>query len=115
LPDNWVPASVFWLVDESDYKIIGVIIIRHHLSEYLKFRGGHIAYYVRPSERKKGNATKMLSIALEYCRQLSIDRVLITCSKDNFYSAKTIQNNSGIFHSEDIENGQVFQRYWIDL
>ena len=114
LPEGWVPASIYWMVNDFD-QIIGVIVIRHYLSEYLKFRGGHIAYYVRPSERKKGCATKMLTLALEYCKNLNIDRVLITCSKENTYSARTIQKNCGILHSKDVENGQTFQRYWIDI
>jgi predicted acetyltransferase len=115
LPCNWVPASTFWLMHDNCCKIIGVITIRHYLNEQLKFRGGHIAYYVRPSERNRGYATKMLALALEQCKQLCIQKVLITCKKDNTYSAKTIENNGGIFTSEDIDNGQLIQRYWIDL
>jgi len=39
---------------------------------------------------------------------------MITCAKGNTGSAKTIKNNGGILHSEDIEDGESFQRYWID-
>lgn len=108
LPNNWVPASTFWLINSN--KIIGVIIIRHYLNEQLRFRGGHIAYYVRPTERNKGYATKMLSLSFEYCKHFGIQRILITCKKDNLYSAKTIQNNGGILYSEDVDNGQAIQR-----
>jgi predicted acetyltransferase len=115
LPEGWVPASVYWLINDMGDKIIGVITIRHSLSANLYFRGGHISYYIRPSERKKGYATKMLTLALEKCSELGIERVMITCAKDNIGSMKTILNNGGILHSEDVEDDEAFQRYWIDL
>lgn len=114
LPDGWVSSSTYWLMDRDYTCILGVISIRHALTEYLTFRGGHISYYIRLSKRAKGYATNMLSLALEKCKDLQIDKVLITCAKDNIGSAKTIQNNWGILHSEDIEEGEEFQRYWID-
>lgn len=115
LKNNWVPASTYWLIDDNNCKIIGAITIRHNLNERLRFRGGHIAYYVRPSERNKGYATKMLSMALEICKQLGIAKILVTCKKDNVNSAKIIMRNSGILDSEDVDNSTVIQRYWIDL
>ncbi|MGL5379172.1 GNAT family N-acetyltransferase [Clostridium sp.] len=114
LPQGWVPESVFWLLNK-DSNIIGVISIRHNLTPNLKFRGGHIAYYIVPSQRKKGYATKMLKLALNECKKLNITKALITCSKSNIASAKTIINNGGIIHSEDTLNGDVFQRYWITI
>ena len=113
LPEGWVPASVYWLIRESDKKIIGVITVRHRLAGYLYFRGGHISYYIRPSERRKGYATKMLSLSLKKCMDLNIDKVMITCAKNNIGSARTIQKNGGVLHSEDVEDEEVFQRYWI--
>jgi predicted acetyltransferase len=115
LPEGWVPASVYWLISENNNRIIGVVTIRHDLAGYLHFRGGHISYYIRPSERKKGYATKLLSLALEKSRELKLDKVMITCAKDNVGSAKTIQKNGGVLHSEDVEEGEVFQRYWIKI
>ena len=51
---------------------------------------------------------------LKQSKKLQLDRVMITCAKGNTGSAKTIKNNGGILHSEDIEDGESFQRYWID-
>lgn len=116
LPNGWVPDSILWMIDETNNNIIGSISIRHRLTDNLKFRGGHIAYYIKPSERNKGYATKMLCLALEYCKEtLNIDEVLITCSKNNIYSAKTILNNGGVLHSEDIDNNEKIQRFYIYL
>ena len=57
----------------------------------------------------------MIGLALEECRKLGIDRVLLVCEKTNIGSAKSIQNNGGILEDEILENGKVEQRYWIDL
>lgn len=115
LPNGWVPASTYWLIAQDNDQILGAINIRHTLTDYLRFRGGHIAYYVHQFERRKGYASQMLGLGLEKCRAMGIDRVLITCAKKNVGSAKTIINNGGVLHSEDIENGEEFQRYWIEL
>jgi predicted acetyltransferase len=114
LPDGYVECSTFWLVNNEDV-ILGAIDIRHRLNDFLTFRGGHIGYGIRPSERKKGYASMMLSLALKECEKIGLTKVLITCSKSNIGSAKTIINNGGVLDSEDTDNGEVFQRYWINL
>ena len=113
LPDGYVECSAFWLINNN--RLIGAIDIRHKLTESLEFRGGHIGYGIRPSERKKGYASMMLSFALKECKKIGLSKVLITCSKSNIGSVKTIINNGGILDSEDISDGEIFQRYWITL
>ena len=99
-----------------DSKIVGTINIRYKLNDYLLRIGGHIGYGIRPSERCKGYATKMLALALEKCRELGIDKALVTCDKDNLGSAKTIINNGGVLENEYTESdGNIVQRYWIIL
>lgn len=61
LPEGWVKESVLWMIDEDKNLIIGCISIRHSLNDKLKFRGGHIAYYIRISQRNKGYGSKMLN------------------------------------------------------
>ncbi len=114
LPDGFVECSTFWLINENN-RILGAIDIRHRLNDYLLFRGGHIGYGIRPSERRKGYASSMLSFALKECKTVGLSKVLITCSKSNSGSARTIIKNGGILESEDSDNGEIFQRYWIDL
>lgn len=79
------------------------------------FNGGHIGDGVRPSERRKGIATKMISLALEECRKLGIPKVLMVCDKDNIGSAKSIINNGGVLENEIMCDGVIVQRYWIDF
>jgi predicted acetyltransferase len=117
IPDGRVPANTYFFVRASDYKIVGMINIRHKLNEFLLNEGGHIGYSIRPTERGKGYATLMLKLGLEKCRELKLDRVLITCDKANIASAKVIKNNSGILENEVFSEtfSEVIQRYWIDL
>ena len=99
-----------------DDEIVGIIQIRHKLNDYLLKYGGHIGYSIVPHERRKGYASKMLSLALEKCKELNIQRVLITCDKENIGSAKTIINNGGHLENEVMQDdGQMVQRYWINI
>lgn len=109
-----VPATTFIVVSQEG-SLIGMISIRHQLNDYLFHFGGHVGYSVRKSERQKGFATEMLALALNECKKLKINRVLITCDKDNLASAKTILNNGGILENELLEEKKIKQRYWIDL
>jgi predicted acetyltransferase len=113
-PAHLVPAHTYFLVLENK-RIIGAINIRHYLNDYLLNFGGHIGYGIRPSERKKGYASLMLSMALPIAKELEISKALITCDKNNAGSAKTIINNGGVLENEVIEEGEITQRYWIEL
>ncbi|HBP25488.1 MAG TPA: GNAT family N-acetyltransferase [Acholeplasmatales bacterium] len=92
-----------------------MIDIRHRLNDYLFRLGGNIGYSVRKSERRKGYAKAMLGLALEKCRKLGLERVLVTCYKDNLASAKTILANGGVLENEIVESTGITQRYWITL
>ncbi|MCQ6557669.1 GNAT family N-acetyltransferase [Paenibacillus mendelii] len=114
LPEGWVSDSTFWLVSEDD-KVIGAVNIRHQLTEKLLNCGGHIGYGIRPSERRKGYATKMLRLSLEKAKELGIHKVLVVCDASNAASEKTILNNGGIPDVDVVEeDGNVLRRYWID-
>lgn len=113
-PKGFVTAHTYLLVNDS-MRVLGAINLRHSLNEYLLNYGGHIGYGVRPSERRKGYASKMLKLGLEKARDLGMEKVLITCDKINVGSAKTIINNGGGLENEVLEDGNLVQRYWIDL
>ncbi len=110
-----VPYSTFFCLDEKRELFVGAVNIRHYLNEHLLLNGGHIGDGVRPSERGKGIATKMIALALEECRTLGIRRVLMVCDKNNIASARTIQKNGGILENEVNVDGVIEQRYWINL
>lgn len=110
-----VPDSTFFCLDEEQDLFVGAVNIRHFLNERLLLDGGHIGDGVRPSQRRKGIATKMIALALEECKKLGLDRVLMVCDKDNVGSAKSIQRNGGLLENEIEVDGILQQRYWIDL
>lgn len=109
-----VPDSTFFCLDEERNIFVGAVNIRHYLNENLLLNGGHIGDGVRPSERRKGIATQMIALALDECKNLGIDKVLMVCDKNNIGSAKSIINNGGLLENEIEVDGIVKQRYWIN-
>lgn len=58
----------------------------------------------------------MLSEILGFCKELGLNKILITCDVNNIGSNKIILNNSGVLDSKDIDsNGVKFNRYWINI
>ncbi len=116
LEPGFVPHSTYWLVLDGR-EVVGVSNLRHRLTEKLRREGGHIGYGVRPSARGRGFATELLRQTLGRARALGLSEVLITCSKANDPSVRTILRNGGVLASEEFlpECGEVYQRYWISL
>ncbi|GAB6471964.1 GNAT family N-acetyltransferase [Bacillus cereus] len=115
LPQSWVPDSTYWLVTDNN-RIVGAVNIRHSLTEHLFNAGGHIGYGIRPSERRKGYATKLLELSLEKTKKLNITRALVVCDEGNTASEKTILHNGGVRDDDFIEeDGNVVRRFWIEL
>ncbi len=116
LPEGWVSASTFWLV-KDDETLLGRTSIRHSLTPALDQRGGHIGYYIRPSQRGQGYGTLILALSLEKAKDLGLKRVLVTCDDDNIASARIIQNNGGKLADKTKPEGSELptRRYWIDL
>lgn len=117
VPTGFVPSSTFWAYEEDSDKIVGAVNIRHSLNELLLKAWGNIGYGVSPSERKKGYATAMLNCALQECRKMKMNKVLLGCYKENIASAKTIVKNGARLENEifDENSGKIIQRYWISL
>ncbi len=106
----------YFLYDTDSDIILGAINIRPVLNDYLLMHGGHIGYGIRPSKRHMGYATKALALGIKKCVEMSIDKVLVVCDKENLASAKVIIKNGGILENEVLdEEGQIEQRYWINL
>lgn len=110
---SWVEEDkkiqeLFFFMDGE--KILGAISIRLYQNIGLE---GHSGYGIRPSERRKGYAAKMLEMALPIMRGYGISPIIITCAKDNTGSAKTILHNGGILQGEALDEGEVLQIYHI--
>jgi predicted acetyltransferase len=114
LPSNPVPST--FLCAFAGERIVGRVAIRHRLNDGLQRVGGHIGYVVVPEFRRRGYATAILRLALQFAHdRLGLDRVLVTCDDDNIGSIKTIENNGGIL--ETVISGPDLdtptRRYWI--
>lgn len=113
--EAFVPNTTYWLYESDSDKIVGAVNIRHSLSDSLHKYWGHIGYGIRPDERRKGYATQALHLALDKCRGLGLEKIMVSCDKDNIGSAKVIMSNGGVLENEVEHGGKVIQRYWIEL
>lgn len=79
---------------------VGYICLRTEIDDNWKKWSGNFYYKVRSSERRKGYATKMLSLALDEFKKFGYREVLGNSSNDNIASSKVIENNGGILLKE---------------
>jgi len=117
VPAHLVPATQLLFIRKCDDKLVGMLQIRHCFNDYLEKYAGHIGYSVRPSERRKGYAKQMLKAALPFCRELGLDKVLISCIDGNIGSEKTILANGGVYEStvHEPDRNIDLKRFWITL
>lgn len=118
VPKDKVSATQYILTDTDTGRIYGMLQVRHELNEYLRNFAGHIGYSVRPTERRKGYAVKMLKLALKKCKEeFHMNRVMISCLVENEASRRTILSCGGVFEEkvfEHVENVWL-EKYWITL
>lgn len=117
VPSHLVPATQFFFIRKSDNKLVGMLQVRHRFNDYLEKYAGHIGYSVRPSERRKGYAKKMLRMALPFCRDMGMGKVMITCIDGNIGSEKTILANGGVYECtiHEPNANEDLKRFWITL
>lgn len=111
--EGFVPSTTYCLIND-DEKIVGLVNLRHYLNDYLKTMGGHIGYGVRPDERRKGYATKMLELTLLEAKKMGIEKAMVTCYTENIGSNKTILNNGGELYETSLIEGRMTNKYWIN-
>jgi predicted acetyltransferase len=107
LPEGRVSSTSRWAL--RDGEIVGVIDLRHELTDLLLAWGGHIGYAVRVCARRQGVATEMLRQTLAVATRLGINPVLVTCDEDNVGSRRTIKGAGGVYDGS-VEGKR---RYWI--
>lgn len=117
LPEDWVLTTQFFYIRKADNRLVGMIQVRHYFNDWLSKFGGHIGYSIKPDERRKGYATSMLKAVLPYCKEIGLDKILISCIDSNIGSEKTILNNGGVYESTVYEQDRKrnLKRFWITL
>jgi predicted acetyltransferase len=112
---GWTANTTRFL--EVDGELVGVINVRHQLTQGLRKRGGHVGYAVRPDARGRGHAQHMLREALVMLRAMEQRRVLVTCGDENAASARVIERCGGVLEdiTEDEQVGGLVRRYWIEV
>ncbi len=110
VPSGLVQSATFLVIRASDQKMVGIIQLRYELNEALK-NYGHCGYSVRPSERKKGYATNMLSQIVKKSQEAKMDHLQLSASQSNLPSIQTILKNGGQYQwsfSHELEPANVY-------
>lgn len=111
--DEWGKYYLYLVFDNG--KLIGLLNVRFDLNEELREQYGDIGYGVRPSERKKGYATKILNYAINICKEKHMKYVILGCYDKNIGSKKTILKNGGVLYRKDIEEKKLSDYWEIEL
>ncbi len=98
---GYVPETTYWLY--VDGRPVGIGKLRHYLNDNLRIDGGHVGYFIRPSERGKGYGNLSLRELLKEAKQKLIKDVLIIPDETNVVSRKVIEANE--CELEEIKNG----------
>lgn len=111
---SWVLTDTFFAIRESDQKMVGIIDLRHNLNDFLK-DFGNCGYSVRPSERRKGYATKMLRQIICLARESGMKELHISVEKTNISSIKVIARNGGCYERSFTYENELADVYKITL
>ncbi|TNE91420.1 MAG: GNAT family N-acetyltransferase [Deltaproteobacteria bacterium] len=105
LAEGRVPCTSVFL--EEDGELLGLYNFRHHLTPFLERFGGHVGYAVRPDRRGRGAATRLLRGAMDFGRDLDLERLVLSCDPGNVASARVIEKCGGAvserFFHEDMQ------------
>lgn len=94
LAKDEVPNKTYILYDD-DYPI-GMGGIRTQLTDFWLKHGGHLWYKIRPSQRRKGYATKLTAMLIEKLNEQGITTIYAQCNVKNIGSSKVLINNGFI-------------------
>lgn len=111
IPDPVWGKSFTYLAFNEEDELVGFLSIRFDIPEDLVLKYGHIGYGVRPNQRRKGYASQMLQCALDKCRELGMESVILGCYRENIGSSKTITKN-GDRLTREMKVSKKISDYW---
>ena len=107
LEDWQVPDTTFWLMDDG--VPVGFGSLRHHLTDVLREKGGHIGSAVDSTQQRKGYGKALLGLMIQEARKMGItEELLVTIHPGNTASRKVAEANGGELRRETAE--RVY--YW---
>ena len=117
LPKDSILSDQYVYIRKNDGKIVGMILFRKiHKGRSFELKG-NIGYSVRPSERRKGIAKKMLMDILPICKKMGYKSISVICDTKNEGSKRVIKSCGGRFEKmnyyEEIDTHE--EKYVIDL
>lgn len=109
LPEEDVVTTEYWLVDEKEKEIKGMIKIRHESIP----THGNIGYDIPPKKRFLGYGTNILRLGIEKAKELGIGEIRISCTSGNEGSRKIILKNGAVFIGLAEDNAELYEQYII--
>lgn len=114
LGEGWVPCTTRFV--EEDGALLGVVNVRHELTEQLRQVGGHVGYSVRPSARRRRVGVRLLEAGLAVLAELGIEQALLTCDDSNLGSIRIIEHHGGqLSDAIDSAEGGRTLRFWVPV
>ena len=107
---NSVIVPTEYYLGIADEEVVGTICIRKKTNREIEKFAGHIGYSIKPSKRKMGYATQMLSMLLDKYEKCEI---LVMAEKSNIPSNKVIIKNNGTLIETVVENNLIINKYII--
>lgn len=115
--DRKFASTTSYFVTDENGRLIGAASLRHYLTVEGYNTWGHIGCGVRPAERRKGYATRILKMALDEAKDRKIRTVLLGCHSSNIGSAKVIESCGGVLENtvaDPDDKNETIRRYQID-
>ena len=85
------PQSTFFMF--SGTRIVGYLTIKRKIIDSKTV--GQLYFNIRPSDRKKGYGTKLLTAALKKCKDIQMSQVIISCPDESLGAIKLIERHGG--------------------
>lgn len=116
LPPGVVPQTTYVLVRDGE-TVLGEFRFRPTLPPPYLSNSGHVGYNVRPSERRKGYATRGLALVLEKAKEQGLEVLMLPVVGENQGSMRAIRKNGGVLVRTDAdpETGELASWYRLEI
>ena len=102
LPPGIVPSVRYWIF--AGARCVGVADLRPRLNDALRRYGGHLGLCIRPSDRGRGYARKIMPALFAEAKRYGVGEILLSCVEENVPSARLLETLPGA----RIERDEVF-------